>query len=332
MDNEAKANELAERYAKTLEAIFLPEDAISNDIVNYFSSLLRVAGYEGEGWDPYLESKGILDDLNKLISINLPEEHFPESELTRWRLALTFYSHVVEMDAIYEILTNLLRFRLGKGYSPNPYFIFLTEKQKARYAKKGLYPKDKIQIIKTLSKEAGLGVGDLLDEFYNGKLRNAISHSDYIISEDSFRCRNGGGASAFQISLQELNDIILKTKIFVSAFFGLHEDARKIWGQHKNRAIPYDPHYKGLMEVLVNENDLMCGFKVHWPNHSECYYKRTDDGCKMVNMWCDPAKGKIQLFVDLYASKPSAFSPLVEFDKEPSYSKLDSGETPTWTG
>ena len=29
---------------------------------------------------------------------------------------------VVEMDALYEVLTNLLRFRLGRGYSSNAFF------------------------------------------------------------------------------------------------------------------------------------------------------------------------------------------------------------------
>lgn len=329
MDHEAKANELAERYSKTLETVFFPEDIFSNDIVNYFASLLRISGYEGEGWDPYLESKGILEDLTKLINIDLPQEHFTEIVLTRWRLALIFYSHAVEMDAIYEILTNLLRFKLGKGYSPNPYSLFLTEKQKSK--KTNLYPTDKIQIIKTLSKEAGLEeVGKLFDEFYNGKLRNAISHSDYIIAENNFRCRNGGGLNEFQISLSELNDIILKTKIFIFTFFDLHEEARKVFGKFKNKVKPYEPHYKGLMEILVDDKDLMCGFKIHWPNNSEAYYRRTEKGCRMVNMWCDVKNSKITLWVDLKAEKPGNFSPLVEHDKLPIYSKLDSGEIPAW--
>ena len=31
----------------------------------------------------------------------------------------------------------------------------------------------------------------------------------------------------------------------------------------------YDPDYKGIMEVLVDAEGLMNGFKVHWPNNSD---------------------------------------------------------------
>jgi hypothetical protein len=83
-----------------------------------------------------------------------------------WRLGLLLYAHILEMDAPYEVVTNLLRFQLGKGYSPNPYFDLITEKEKKNFAKSGIRTGRKIEIIKALSKEAGLGIGNLYDEFY----------------------------------------------------------------------------------------------------------------------------------------------------------------------
>jgi hypothetical protein len=317
-----------EKYIQIMKPLFFPDDPVSNDIVNYFSSLLRICGMEDKGWDPYLESRNMLNDLNGILQTDLPEDKFPDAGLTKWRIALIFYSHIVEMDAPYEVLMNLLRFKLQKNYSPNPFFEFLNDKQKKNF--RGLYPKQKIELIEQLTNQAGLEVRVIFDDFYNGKLRNAISHSDYILTEDEFRCRSGTGAmNAFSISLENLNQTINKAQAFLSAFFELEFAARKFWGRYKNKAIPYDAHYKGLMEVLVDKDDNLCGFKVHWPNNSESYYKRTENGCDMTN--CMLGKNlKVELFVSLYARNPGHFSPLVEHDQEPAYTKMASGETPSW--
>jgi hypothetical protein len=318
-----------DRYIKAMRPLFLPDDPVSADIIKYFASLLRVVGMEDKGWDPYLESRAILQDLDAILQLDLPEDRFPDKHLTTWRMGLLMYSHMVEMDAPYEVLTNLLRFRLGKGYSPNPYHMFLTKDQQKRSVKLGVYPKQKIEIIKKLSQEAGLAVGDLFDEFYDNTLRNAISHSDYIITETEFRSRQGTGAvGAFSIPLEKLNVTITKAQLFVSAFFELERAARHVWGNQARRAIPYDLAYKGLMEVLADKDGLLCGFKVHWPNNSESFYRRTDDGIDMVNCNLDFKGATISLFVGLYARKRGAFSPLVEHDGVPQYTKLEGVDDP----
>jgi hypothetical protein len=140
-----------------------------------------------KGWDPYLESRAVLDDLYALAKLNLPKDKFSDPNLTGCRLALLFYNHIVEMDAPYEVLANLLRFRLGKGYSPNPWYDFLTESEKKRFRRSGLFPPQKIKILKVLSAEAGLdATGAIFDEFYRANLRNAVSHSDFIFTDDGF--------------------------------------------------------------------------------------------------------------------------------------------------
>ncbi len=173
--------EVRQQYVDCLQPLFFPEDPVGNDIVKFFASLLRIVGMEDKGWDPFLESRATLEDLNAIMQTDLPKEKFPDADMTIWRMGLLMYSHIVEMDAPYEVITNLLRFRLGKGYSPNPYYMFLKSKKKKQFKKSGLYPKQKIEIIKNLSSDAGLTVGDIFDDFYNGELRNAISHSDYVM-------------------------------------------------------------------------------------------------------------------------------------------------------
>jgi hypothetical protein len=324
--------ETRQRYLDVLGPLFLPADPVSNDIIRYFASLLRIVGMEDKGWDPYLESRAIIHDLDAILQSELPENKFPDRQLTTWRMGLLMYSHMVEMDAPYEVLTNLLRFRLGKGYSPNPYFMFLKKDEQKRVKRSGIFPKQKIRIIKSLAKEANSVVGDIFDEFYDGELRNAISHADYIITGSEFRVRRGTGAvGAYSVPLAALNQLITKCQIFMGTFFALDSDVRRFWGKRKQTAVAYDLRYKGLMEILVDGNDLMCGFKVHWPNNTESTYRRTEEGIDMVNCMLDFKNAAIECMVGLYARNPGDFSPLVESGESPKYTKIEgTGEIPSW--
>ena len=200
-----KREAIRDRYVPLMAPLSFPDEPTKPDVIQLFASLLRVVGMEDKGWDPYAESRNVLNDLNALMQLELPAKMFKDRELTAWRLGLLFYSHIVEMSAPFEVLTNLLRFRLGKGYHPNPYYAFLTESDRKRYRRSGLFPKQKIEIIQMLSKEAGLEFGDIFDEFYRNDFRNAIAHSDFIFTDAGFRCRNGYGNNAFELSYEQVD-------------------------------------------------------------------------------------------------------------------------------
>lgn len=329
-----RVEEVREDYYQALKPIFFPELPMKHDVICFFASLLRVVGMEDRGWDPLLESRAMLDDLNHIMQIELPGDVFPDTNMTSWRMGLLMYSHMVEMNAPYEVIMNLLRFNLGYGYSPNPFFDFLTENQQKQFARRGISPAEKIKLIKKLSEEAGLSIGDVFDGFYNPKLRNAISHSDYIITDSNFRVRSGTGAmGAFAIPLEELNETITRCQAFYSTFFGIEKNARYAFGSSAGRTLPYDPVYKGMMEVLADDEGLMCGFKVHWPNGSDSSYRRTDTGIDMVNCMVVPDKGTIEPMVGMYARKAGKFSPLVEEGAEAIYSERETKSGPlNWPG
>jgi len=85
------------------------------------------------------------------------------------------------------------------------------------------------------------------------------------------------------------------------------------------------------MEILVDGDGLMNGFKVHWPNASESTYRRAEDGIEMTNCMLDMKNARIELFVGLYARQPGTFSPLVEADGMPVYTPLKGSSTElTW--
>jgi hypothetical protein len=88
---------------------------------------------------------------------------------------------------------------------------------------------------------------------------------------------------------------------------------------------------EGILEVLVDSEGLVNGFKVHWPNASESTYRRTANGIEMSNCMLDIKNAGISLFVDLYARKPGKFSPLVEVSGAPIYTRLEGSNVDlTW--
>jgi hypothetical protein len=136
---------------------------------------------------------------------------------------------------------------------------------------------------------------------------------------------------AFELTFEEIDNLITRAKVFIGTFFELEREARRTWGQYAGRGIAYDPPLKGIMEVLVDSAGLMNGFKVHWPNGSDSMYRRTIDGIDMVNCSLATAQKTLNLFVGSYARNPSTFSPLVEDGATPLYSPLENGVLPVWT-
>jgi hypothetical protein len=82
LTGEKELEAIRKGYVDVATPLFFPKDPIGHDIIRYFASLLRVVGMEGKGWDPYAESRAILEDLNSLMQINLPANRFPRPDLT----------------------------------------------------------------------------------------------------------------------------------------------------------------------------------------------------------------------------------------------------------
>jgi|GEM_PF-6557407 len=55
--DEQETEATRQKYIEAMAPLFLPADPVSNDIIKYFASLLRIVGMEDKGWDPYLESR-----------------------------------------------------------------------------------------------------------------------------------------------------------------------------------------------------------------------------------------------------------------------------------
>lgn len=314
-------------YADILNPLFWHDSFYeAGALFEYVCTLVRAGGIQDEGWDAYVESQAMLDDLRRLGEVKLPSEIFADVGRTRIRLALISYCHATEMDLPYLLLANLLRVRLGQKYDMSPFRDF--EKP---VRKKGLFPKlkpptplQKIKRIKALAESAKLPeIGTALEEIYDNVIRNEIYHSDYVLHKDELRLLKDFRQSKKHAHLtqvvdyEELAEVVANTFAFYSALLSLYERARTLLGDFQNAFLPFDSHYKGLLE-LVYEKEKLIGFRAYWPNGTLSEYTRTNKGSMGVNLSFNPDRS-INFFVGLYASKPGPFSPLVEIDAKPVY-------------
>ena len=329
-------------YARLLNDLFDPTPHMNTiRIFEFVCALVRAGGLELGGFDPWYESQAIIDDTRNLSQLDLPSDQFPEPMKTRIRLALLAYCTLTEMDLPYVLLANLLRLRIGEKYHLEP-FHGLEQK---RPPKKGQAfgkvipptPSQKIKRITGLAKKANMEpVGKALEENHDAVLRNAVYHSDYVLHEDSMFIRKDSrfskreGYYTPRIGLDELDEVITSAFAFFSALFALYERCRRSFGDFQRAFLPYDGHYKGILQFLFASDGLLIGFRVYRPNGTTGEYARTKEACTGHNLSFDK-DGSINFMVGLYASERGAFSPLVEDGAEPVYAVVPGTELrPHW--
>jgi hypothetical protein len=294
------------------------------------------------GWDAYVESVTLLEELTNLMRLELPSDRFPHPKQSQARLALLAYSHMMEMSAHYDLLANLLRLRLGQRYSIEPLaHLNGTRTRKVRgidiQTKVFANPSAKINEIKKLAKKAGVPeVGEALEETYNGKIRNAVFHSDYAISNDHFVLfsevvlSKKKGVQTQVIELDELGELTRDAFAFHSALIILWKRQRRLFIDFKGKFLPYDFHYKGVIEFTF-EDDSLNGFRVYWPNGTTCACMRDADGNSITQNVRFRPDGSVDFFVGVLASRPGPFSPCVEQGRDPEYAVVPgTDKRPHW--
>jgi hypothetical protein len=177
-----------EDVEERLHALF--EAAKTADEFEFACTLLRLRGMEDAGWDPFVETQRLVEDLMALIDTPLVGH-------TKIRLGLLLYSHLTEVGAVYEVLANLSRVHAGERYSIDPFLDYCSRNRKGEV--QFLSTRTKVNALKEMLEGAGqVAVVEVLDWFFNPSVRNAFAHADYTLHQDKFRCRSesfeiGGG-------------------------------------------------------------------------------------------------------------------------------------------
>ena len=114
-----------------------------------------------------------------------------------FRIALLTYCQAVEMTAPHVLLANLLNIAGGKPYVIAPFHNLSRRKKKDILSYSYVPPVlGKIRHIKSLAEAIGeTHLVTIFDSFFDDRVRNAFSHSDYILTDKAFRWTEGGPAS-----------------------------------------------------------------------------------------------------------------------------------------
>lgn len=262
--------------------------AVDSDAYETVCAVLRVAAHENPQWDPLEESIRAFGDLNLVLE----EVNRQKSEDCQVRIALLIYCQAVEMTAVHELLVSLVRIIAGKPYMMSP-FRKLARKNKKLFSSFPPSAKKKFGEIKRLANESGrTDLSEMIDLFFNDQVRNAFSHSDYVLTEDHFRWTEG--ESPHQVAREELLLLINNCFMFVGALLEAQPRWRYWLGQLKR----YHkwPRYE-VLELHASEDLGVYGFTVHFSNGTKAsYVRKPGEGSKPLNLL--PKKnGTIDFFV-----------------------------------
>jgi hypothetical protein len=133
-----------------------------------------------------------------------------------------------------------------------------------------------------------------------------------------------------RIEFDDLAEITNDAFAFHSALIALWKRARNSFIDFRGKFLPYDQHYKGILEFTF-DGDALTGFHVYWPNGTLSICARNLDGQSYAqNVRFDPG-GSINFFVGTFANKPGTFSPCVEAGAEPVYAAVPGTDKhPYW--
>ncbi|MBX7148763.1 hypothetical protein K1X76_06715 [bacterium] len=339
-DNTISDDDDYDRYFKILVQLFNIKNV---DLAHYAFALLRLGQVERTGADPLFEARDMLEDLMGLNRLTLPKTMFKDPDKTHLRLHLLSYIHLTEMNAPYHVLANILRVRLGMSYTLYPFPEFEKKLVKVPEYKKGKNFKpptlkassfNKITEIKRLAQKADIPeVGNIFDEFYFSTLRNSITHSDYALEDDELHLMHkkildpqNPGRLTDRIKIIDLKKIIARAYNFYTAFFALETLARSYFANLKGSCQPYDQQLKGMIEFLIDEDELM-GVKVHWPNKVESSFKRGAEGCDSENLIIRK-DGRVEFAAGKMYSDHAPFSPLIPKGGKPHYTSAEGKTLP----
>jgi hypothetical protein len=250
-------------------------------------TLLRVAGLEDPGWDPFEESQEAMKDYNWHLKAKSDEL----SDKSQWRVGLLMYCQACEMSAIHATLANLLRIHSGQPYHLNP-LGSLGRSHKKRMFK--WYPpsaKAKWHKLREMAESANKhDLVRLIDNVYNDAVRNAFSHSDYIFTQEDFRWTEGGLPG--RLPLQNLNNLIANAFSFFGPFIGVRE--RWLALAAGMRRYYRWPNFE-VFELLKSDG-MLNGFRVHFSNGVSARFLRSPDGVDLMNVTIQ-RDGTINFFV-----------------------------------
>jgi len=266
-------------------------DAFTRKPLDTIYTMLRVSGLADAQWDPFEETRETFSDYNWHLKAQ-SDELSPKSS---WRIGLLMYCHAVEMSAVHNTLANLIRISQGQRYNVTPLnHLSPTSKKKKKKLFEFIPPSATVKWRELLKMSGEAELDDLvriIGAIYNDTVRNAFSHSDYIITDTHFRWTEGGLAG--EMPLGQVSNLITNSFNFFSVFTALNDRWLNMIG--KSPRYHKLPQYE-VLELITDDSSKLNGFRVHFSNGNSAQFIRTDAGVDCTNL-CFGTDGSINFMV-----------------------------------
>jgi hypothetical protein len=284
------------------------EKAFSTSSFDTLCTLLRPGAMHGAGWDVLDEADSTFADFNWMLDV----ARKTRGKSTARRFALYYYCFLVEMTAIHEIMINVLRCVSSQHYRAFP-FQHLYQRRKKNNRSIPPSMAKKIEPMIDLAKQVGeMDLAAKIDYVFDDSLRNAIAHSDYVLTADELRIREPGPGRSVP-----LKEVDRKVNYAFSFFSGLLAAANNMkYVLRRARKYHKWENYE-VLELLADDNGVY-GFHVHFSNGNKSTFMRTKDGVTQINM-------RVSNGVGLMVGMIEQLKPVWKIDGVPvdDWSKLD---------
>jgi len=223
-------------YLNSLDMLF--NKAKEKSEFDYLWALSRLKGIEPEGLDPLETIKDVRDSF-EVVNKKIGNWHN-----TAGNFALFRYGLIVESDEIYRILINLARAANDEAYTTRPFPPVVVSGETYFQT-----PIQKIKAIKSTCRSAGITLR-LFGRFYDNKLRNAIFHSNYYISEGEVHIP---GTNRVTYDQEKLLSLLNNTFAFSDALIILLDTHRAEY--QDNIEIQGTHHFTGTIAIVIIKED-----------------------------------------------------------------------------
>lgn len=252
------------------------ERALDRSPFDTLCTLLRPRGMNTAGWDVLDEAEKTFDDFNWMIAT----AHEAKGKATARRFAVYYYCFLIEMAAVQEMIINVLRCVSGRHYLPYPFLSLFRQRKKGGWwntvpPSMSMKRREIVKLAREIGESA---LASSLEYIYDDTLRNAIAHSDYVLTTDEIRMT---GPNVVQLA--GLDRKVNYTFRFVEEWLRAAGNM-KLALSYARRFHKWD-NYE-VLELLSDESGVY-GFHVHFSNGNKSTFMRTKEGVTQINMRLD---------------------------------------------
>jgi len=198
MSDEDSETDYFERLDRSLRQLFTTAQQ-AHELHFAMALCPEMRGMQDGGWSTAEDAMAAFVEYNELI------DTLPQDSRVRIRIALAFYNHIAESSGLYEVLKKLLLTTEGKGNSMWPFSALVREH---KLTGQRIAPNANAIMQDMAGHAETLGLSELagvIRDAFDGDVRNAVAHADYIIWTSGLRLRRRNGGPVREISWDEFN-------------------------------------------------------------------------------------------------------------------------------